>query len=227
MEKEHLATASQVALAKKSLDDAQAVYVSQLAQQSNRTLEKIKAPFDGVISNNIAMLGERLNMGQPILSIFKESELKAVFGVNPKHLKNVKIGQKVEITSVFDSGSKLSSKIQKISGMINPQTRLIDIIVPIPTANNTLWLSGIQIRGTIVLNEEAFFTVAKSTILSDTDGSFIFQIKNTKAVKVAVRRLREQNGFVAISGDFDPLLKVIHEGNYELSSGMTIRENRR
>lgn len=226
MEKNHLATASQVATMQKALDDSKAALAAQTTLQTNLHLQQVKAPYDGVVSTITSSIGDRLNIGQPILAMFKEGKLKVALGVEPEDLSKVSIGKKVEIVSVFNSAMRFSSKVEKITGMVNLQTRLIDVIVPI-SSRHLLLQSGMQVRGDILINEGVFPVVVKSAVLSDHQGSAIFQIKNGKALKVPINRLIDSGGLIAISGSFDPSLPVVVTGNYELRNGIAVREARR
>ena len=217
-----LATQSQLAAAKKALQDAEANLAAQKNIGAGVTTQRVNAPFDSVVSLLSIQQGDRVQPGIPVLQLSQAGKLHATLGVEPEDIARLKVGMPVEIFSVFGNQAAVASKLLQIHGIINPLTHLVDVEVELQAGN---LLPGMQVRGVIALNSRASWIVQHSAVLRDKQGSFVFQIKNGHAVRVPVTVEAERGDSVAVSGTLDRLLKVVVSGNYELQDGMKTREN--
>jgi membrane fusion protein (multidrug efflux system) len=67
--------------------------------------------------------------------------------------------------------------------------------------------------------------VPRSAVLHDGNGDYLFQVSEGVARRVAVTVESDGDRLLGISGaGLDPALKVVVQGNYELSDGMAVRE---
>jgi hypothetical protein len=69
--------------------------------------------------------------------------------------------------------------------------------------------------------------VPHDALLSDEQGDYVFQVRDGKARRVAVKRGLDAGGLVAVEGLADTRAPVVVEGNYELEDGMAVRESAR
>ena len=218
-----LATQSQLASARKALQDAQANLAAQTGIGAGTQTQRINASFDGVVSQLSAQQGDRLLPGALILQLAKVGKLRATLGVEPEDIGRLRPGMQVEINSVFAHQPAVASRLLQIHGVINPLTRLVDVDVQLPDTTGSL-LPGMQIRGTIMLDNKESRVVPRSAVLRDEQGSFLYQIRAHHAVRVPVTAGIESGNNVAVSGALDSKRSVVVSGNYELQDGMLVRE---
>lgn len=219
-----LATQSQLAAARKTLRDAQTNLAAQKHIGAGMATQRVKASFDGVVSQLSMQQGDRVPSGIPILQLSKAGKLRATLGVEPEDIVRLRGGMPVQIASVFGNQPAVVSMLLQIHGVINPLTRLVDVDVELQDTTSGL-LPGMQVRGVITLDSRESWVVPRSAVLRDEQGSFLFQARNGHAVRVPVTAGLESGHSVAVSGALDNSLKIIVSGNYELQDGMLLREN--
>ena len=76
----------------------------------------------------------------------------------------------------------------------------------------------------ITLGEDNAWSVPRQAVLSDDQGSYLFQVANRHAQRVAVQVVGEAAQSYGVTGKLDPQLPVVVLGNYELRDGMAVRE---
>ena len=217
---QQLATQSQLASADKAQADAQAALAAQQNLGAGKALERVVAPYDGLVSSVAALSGTRLPAGAALLQLISGSGLQVRLGVEPGDAVQLRSGLPVQIVAVFDAGHTFSGRVTQVFGMINPQTQLVDVLVALPDANLLL---GTQVRAAIQLSRQLAYAVPRSAVLRDAQGAYLFQVQQGKARRVTVQTGLEQAGLVAVSGKLIANAPVVSLGNYELQDGMTVR----
>jgi RND family efflux transporter MFP subunit len=220
----HLATASQVASARMALAQAQGALDAQTKLGAQRSTETIAAPFPGVVSTLSAKQGDRVQAAASVLEVSKSGSFQVQLGVEPESSGIVKVGMPVRITAIFDAHKFVDAHITKINGLINPQTRLVDVVTSIHGAQAEDWISGMQVRGDIEVTRMKTWVVPRQAVLRDKDGSYLFQVNDGHAKRVAVRTGIETDTSIAIEGPANPAWPVVVLGNYELADGNAVQE---
>lgn len=219
-----LATQSQLAAARKALQDAQANLAAQKNIGGGITTQRVKASFDGVVSLLSVQQGDRVLSGVPVLQLSKGGKLRATLGIEPEDIARLRVGMPVQIASVFGNQPAVAARVLQIHGVINPLTRLVDVDIELQGAPSLL--PGMQVRGTIALDSKESWVVPRSAVLSDAQGAFLFQVRDGHAQRVPVTVQIESGNSVSVSGALDGSLKVVVSGNYELQDGMLVREGK-
>ena len=217
---QQLATQSQLGAAKKALADAQAALVAQQKTGSGRGVERISAPFDGIVASITAAQGDRLMAGAPILQLARGGDQRIVLGVEPEEVARVRPGMPVSVASVFNAKHRAAGRVTQVFGMVNPQTQFVDVLVTVPGAG---LMAGTRVRADIQLDPQAVWVVPRSAVLRDAQGAYLYQVQAGRAHRVNVRAGLEQGGLVAVSGSFNNSQPVVSLGNYELQDGMAVR----
>ena len=109
--------------------------------------------------------------------------------------------------------------------MINPTTRLVDVIVSIPRTEADHLTLGSLVQGKIQLVAKPFLVAPRSAVLEDERGAYVFRVKDGRARRVKVAVEMVEGDIVAVSGPLKPGDAIAYEGNYELSDGMKVKEN--
>jgi hypothetical protein len=80
------------------------------------------------------------------------------------------------------------------------------------------------VEAAITLGAGDAWSVPRQAVLSDEQGSYLFQVAGGHAHRVAVKVLGETAQTYGVDGRIDPALPVVVLGNYELRDGMPVRE---
>ena len=217
---QQLATQSQLAAAKKSLADAQAALQAQTKIGSDRALERVVAPFDGIVVAVQAAQGDRLMAGAPVLQLARAGGQRVLLGVEPDEVNKVRPGMPVSVASVFNAEHKVAGRVAQVFGMLNPQTQFVDVLVQVPSGG---LLPGTRVRAEIQVSQQKVWVVPRSAVLRDAQGAYVFQVHQGKARRINVQAGLEQGGLVAVRGAFMANEAVVSLGNYELQDGMAVR----
>jgi membrane fusion protein (multidrug efflux system) len=220
---QQLATQSQLAAARKTLQDAQSALVAQQKLGAGLNHQTVKAPFDALVAAISVQQGDRIQPGVTVMQLAKSGELHALLGVEPEDASRVRVGMRARLASVFGSGKTVDATVSQVFGVINPQTRLVDVAARLAGSTKGL-LPGMQVRGVIDLDGQESWVVSRSAVLQDGRGAYLFQVIDGHAKRVDVAVGVESGDIVAVSGPLDSRLKVVVLGNYELKDGMALRE---
>ncbi|WP_029406816.1 efflux RND transporter periplasmic adaptor subunit [Thiomicrorhabdus sp. Milos-T2] len=221
---QHLATKSQVNSAKKTLQDAQ-IHLDSLKKQGlGKNLQHFISPQDGIVTQVNVQAGQRVQADTSALQIASDQQFVVRLGVESEDLRRLAVGQTVKIQSVFDLDKPFFSKISQIHAMLNPTTHLVDIIVPIPPEQTAHYVLGSRLKGEILLESHSSLIVPRSTILTDSKGSYVFSVKNGEAQKISVNIGQSTHQWIEVTQGLKPGDKVAFQGNYELETGMKVQE---
>lgn len=220
---QQLATQSQLAAAKKGLADAEANLRALERIGAGQSVERVVAPFDGVVAAVQAARGDRLAAGAPLLQLARSGEQRVLLGVEPDDVIRIRPSMAVRVNPVFSAGLKMTGRVAQVFGMINPQTQLVDVLVEIPGDG---LMPGTRVRAEIEVARQSLWVVPRSAILRDAHGAYLFQVAEGKARRINVQTGLEQEGMIAVQGSFDAKQQVVSLGNYELRDGMAVRRSR-
>jgi len=217
-----LTTQDQVASARKSLADAQAQLQEQRKLGTGQPSETVKAPFAGVVTKISVSQGDLIQAGSNTMLLARRDSLIVSLGVEPEDAAHVRPGMPVEINPVFQPRLVFSSQVSEVHAMINPTTRLIDVLVRVEL--NADFPLGLTMKGVITLSTTKSLSVPRRAVLSDPHGSWIFLVRENRAYKVPVKAGWQEAGMTAVSGPVKAGDHVVVLGNYELEDGMAVRE---
>jgi RND family efflux transporter MFP subunit len=221
---QQLSTLSQLAAAKKALADADANLRVQEKIGTGQSLQRIVAPFDGIVVAVQAAQGDRLAAGAPVLQLVRSGRQRVLLGVEPDDVNRVRTGMAVSVNPVFSTGLKVAGRVAQVFGMINPQTQLVDVLVEL---SGDGLMPGTRVRAEIEIARQTQWVVPRSAVLCDAHGAYLFQVSGGKAQRINVQTGLERGGLIAVQGNFDPRRPVVSLGNYELQDGMAVRGTRR
>ena len=219
-----LATRDQVANARKKLADAEAQLREQRKLGTGEPSETVKAPFAGVVTKINVSQGDLIQAGSNAILLARRDSLIVPLGVEPEDAMNVRPGMQVAISPVFNPTNTFNSQVDEVHAMINPATRLIDVLVRVKLPANAEFPLGLTMKGVIALSGKDSLGVPRIAVLSDRHSSWIFVVRNDKAHKVPVKTGWQESGMIAISGAVNPGDQVVVSGNYELKDGMAVRK---
>ncbi len=225
MFKDHLATREQVAKAEQTLRDARSSLQAQQRVGSGQSSEIVKAPFDGIVTALSVGRGQRVQADATALTMAKLDALIVTLGVEPEEALRLRPGAPVELTPVFPPTTHIDSKVDRVHGMVNPQTRLIDTVVRFPHKPDQNLILDEDLRGIITLREQHTLAVPRSAVLRDDRGSYLFVVRDDKAQRVQVDTGLQDEDWIGVSGALQAGDPVVNLGNYELSDGMPVRQS--
>lgn len=223
---QNLATDSQVAAAEKGLHDAQATLTAQQQLGTAAALSELKAPFDGVVLDIPVALGDRTTAGAVLAHMVPADAVQVLVGLAPADARRVKVGMAATLKSVSTDGAEVEGKVTHVQAMLNPQTHLIDVAVqPSAHAAEAALLPAEAAQASITLSTANALLAPRAAVLSDENGTYLFQVVDDHAKRVKVTPGAENDQEVAVTGQLDAARKVVVLGAYELEDGMAVQES--
>jgi RND family efflux transporter MFP subunit len=222
MAQTRLATREQVAQAQRDLADARATERSLRTVGANAAQQTLRAPKDAIVTAVLINAGDRSAADTAALSLAAVDGLIVRLGVEPEAAREIVAGTKVKLVSVFDSDRVIEAAAKRVHAMLNPTTRLVDVIVPIAAEDAATLTLGSQMRGSISLGAIDALVVPKSALLRDESGDYVFTVVVDRAHRVDVEVLLDRQSDAAIRGKIAAGDAVVVAGGYQLSDGTRV-----
>ncbi len=179
----------------------------------------ISAPFDGMVQEKRASIGEYLAAGAPVVTIVRVNPLRFRGEVPERDAHAVRTGQQVRL-SVEGDAAIYTGRIVRLSPTISEQNRVL--VVEAEVGNNGNLRPGAFARADIVTSEGSMaVTVPSSAVTVFAGIEKVILVQNGKAVEKPVTTGRRGDNWIEIlSGVSVGDSVVIDPGN--LQSGQPV-----
>ncbi|KAF3997730.1 efflux RND transporter periplasmic adaptor subunit [Glaciimonas immobilis] len=221
-----MATQSQLDTAQKNAQDAQASLTAQQKLGGGTASTTLLAPATGVVLVLTAAQGDRIAAGAPIMQFGGTDSLKVLLGIDPSNRATINKGSRVTLAPLSNPTQTTKASVSEVQNLLDPKTQLINVVVKLNDAAARRFIPGMRVRAEIATGEQEAYQVPRQAVLSDDQGSYVFQIKQHKAVRVNVRSLIDNGATLGVSGKLDPAAPLVVQGNYELKDAMLVRESK-
>lgn len=221
--RQQLATRADLAAATQARDDAAASLAAERANGANAERRPLKAPDDAIVTAVNVHAGELVQAGQPLLSLGSRRQLRAVLGIEPEDLQQLKPGMPVRLTPVFGPHDvQVTAPLSVLHAVVNPATHLVDATVDLAGARADPFVPGSWVRARIAIRHRNTLAVPHDALLED-GGAHVFVVHDGHARRVNVHVILRTPDWDGISGQLAEGDAVVVQGNYELHDGMPVR----
>ena len=216
---QYLSTNAEVQTAGQNLAKAQAE-LNNLHIKGDGQL--LRTSFDSTVVTLNAQPGQVVPAATSLLSLANPAYKQVRLGVETEDLNLIHVGQQVIVRAVYDTRLSFNGYIRHITGQIDPTTGLIDVIVPLETAEKLI--PGSMVHGEIMLQPKTNqVVVPHSAILFQHNQAYVFINNQGKAEQRYVSVDGDQGQLTVITKGIKANEEVISTGNYELHNGALIR----
>jgi RND family efflux transporter MFP subunit len=221
---QHLATQSQLAAAKKALDDAQAGLEAQRALGGGDAEETISAPADGVVTTLSVNLGDRFQADAALLTFTPSHGLMARLGVQPEDGARLKMGMPVQVQGVYGHAETLNGHVDMVGQAVDAQTHLLPLQVGLPPEASASLVAGAAVQASLETASYTAWALPRDAVLHDDKGDYVFAVDHDHAKRINVSLKHPEGDTVGVQGALDGKTRVIVLGSYELNDGDAVRE---
>lgn len=219
---QYLATNNDVANAKQVFETAEANYKILENELENETSGVQKSTCNCNIVTVNVQPGQIVSPGTTLLTYAETNEVIVRLGVEYEDLSRIHVKQKVIITPIYNNKIQYTGVIENITNQINPQSGLIDVIVPLGNAKELI--SGSMVKGQIIVEQgKSALTIPESAVLYEKTQPYVFVDADGFAEKRYIIVGEKYNGAVEVFGGLNENEWVVTLGNYELQNGMKLR----
>jgi membrane fusion protein, multidrug efflux system len=215
----HLATAQELASARKSLLDARS-QLRALQSVGAGGAQIVRAPFAAIVTALTASPGAILAEGAPLMELAAPGRLVLTVGVVPAQAGGIQPGNPAQVT-VVGGEQAVSARVLLRGAVAEADTGLVPVEIALPPGK---FLPGEMAEAAITIGERQGYVVPHQAILvNDSGDPYVVQAINNIAHKVPVRILDAHGGQDVIAGALNARAPLVLTGNYQLDDGMRIR----
>jgi len=220
---QQLSTRARNEAAAKALRDAEAALAALRANGMDAQTQTLRAPGDGVVVRVDVQQGQRVTADSTTVLLANQQQLIARLGIEPEDLSRLETGAEVKVSGIFDPALAFTSQVRMIHASIDPVTRLVDVLVPVPAGVPFQPVLGSAVTARIHLADSTGIAVPRNAVLRDSEGAYLFTLVNGQAQRLAVTVGLSADDWLEVRGAVTAGMKVIVRGNYGLADGMAVR----
>ncbi|HJR07823.1 MAG TPA: efflux RND transporter periplasmic adaptor subunit [Pyrinomonadaceae bacterium] len=183
----------------------------------------VYAPFDGVVQEKRASIGEYLAGGSPVVTIVRVNPLRFRAEVPERDASSVRAGQSVRLT-IEGSPNAYLGRITRLSPTITEQNRML--IVEAEVANDGTLRPGSFARADIVTNDASMaVTVPNNAVVTFAGIEKVIVVENGKAKEKTIttgRRVAEWTEVLAGVNVGDAV--ILDPGNLQSGQAVNVVE---
>ena len=220
------------------LDNAKAAYLTaeadlqkaragELSAKTDLDYTYLKAPFDGVLGNIGASVGEYISpQSTNIMELVQYNPIRVVFSITDKeylnHLRaadnNLKIGLKLANGETYGH----EGKIVYAANVIDKQTDSLAVYAEFANPDKTL-MPNAYAELLLERTYDNVFLLDKNRIVLKPEGDFVYVTDNNVVSEHKVTVLGDYNNQYVIKNDFSPEMFLIEENIEPSLLGQTVK----
>jgi RND family efflux transporter MFP subunit len=211
------------------------VAAHQLVEQANQqlrsltrrgvdTISEIRADAAALVFLINVSQGQIVTAGTNLLQTIPQDQLIVSLAIEPEDLQELKEGQQVRMRAVHVPGAALlTGQIERLTRALDPQTRLVNVLVKLGKPAELLLNDYIQAE--IVIHSKETLLAPRQALLPDGNGYSLFTVQNGVASKHRVEKGLENAVDVEVmTNTLQQDARIVISGNYALKNGSRVRE---
>lgn len=186
---------------------------------ADRTL---RAPFAGVVGLANVESGDRVGMDTAVTTLDDRRTLQVAFELPELYAARVQAGQALTVSNPAFGGRQFAGRIALIDSRVDATSRALRLRADVPNAEDLL-RPGMSFQLRLTLSGQPFTAVPELALQWGRDGSFVWVVRQGKALQVPVRSVRREDGRVLVEGALQPGEQVVVEGVQRLRVGVAVQ----
>ena len=201
-----------------------AVLESQLLQVRDQLQKsRVVAPFDGWVTKEFTEVGQWVQAGGPIVELVDLSRVQVEVPLPERYVGEIKVGASVMATFDGLRGFKAKGRIFSVVAQADRNSRTFPIKVELSNADLMI-KSGLVSR--VILQVGAPYealVVPKDALVLRGSAKFVFVMNDATVAQIPVVVVNHLDNDVEITGQLEPGMIVVVEGNERLFPGQPVR----
>jgi RND family efflux transporter MFP subunit len=156
------------------------------AQQQLRRTE-VRAPFDGVVSERKASVGDTAQVGKELAKVIDPRSMRFEGQIAADRLDEVKIGQAVGFRINGFGDEEFAGAVRRLDATANPTTRQVEVIVAFADPGKAPKVAGLFAEGRIAAGAMTSPRLPESAIVRDNGGAAVWRVKDGRIARVVVQ----------------------------------------
>ncbi len=160
--------------------------VASAQQQLRRT--EVRAPFDGVVSERKASVGDTAQMGKELVKVIGPSSMRFEGLVSADRMHEIKVGQPVSFSVNGFPDVQFAGKVRRIDASANAATRQVEVLVEFADPAKAPRVAGLYAEGRIeAQGGSAALMLAEAAIVRAGGQTAVWRVKDGRIAKVALQ----------------------------------------
>jgi membrane fusion protein, multidrug efflux system len=156
------------------------------AQQQLRRTE-VRAPFDGVVSERKASVGDTAGAGKELVKVIDPRGMRFEGMISADRMDDVKAGQQVAFRINGFGDEEFAGTVKRIDATANAMTRQVEVMVAFADGAKAPRVAGLYAEGRIAGGGAAMARIAEASIVRSGDAAHVWRVKDGRINKVAVQ----------------------------------------
>lgn len=217
---EQLATNADIIAVEQTLANARNSYSAALQKIGPRPETLVRAQHDGVVQTVSASQGQVVTPGTVLVQIADAGAKRVVVAVEPENLGRLHKGQLVRLLDLHPGMPVSIGHIAEVLVQIDPQTRLAQATVAVPTSSPLQ--PGSTVRAEIITEhvDNALF-LPRAAILRDGNNEYVYAVVGDKVVRrnIITRTDSSEKARVELASGVTAADEIVVEGVAQLKAG--------
>jgi membrane fusion protein (multidrug efflux system) len=184
---------------------------------------KVLAPFDGVAGLRDFSVGDYIQVGQALTTLDVIDPVKMTFTVPEKNYADIRAGQKITFSVDAWPGESFSGAVYAIAPRIDKNTHSFEVKANIPNAGGRLRAGMFARINIVTATHKDALVVPEQAIIPKGDDSYVFVVRDGKAVQQKVTLGLRQTGSVEITSGLAAGDLVVTAGIMKLQDGAPVK----
>jgi membrane fusion protein, multidrug efflux system len=159
------------------------------AQQQLRRTE-VRAPFDGVVSERKASVGDTAAVGKELVKVIDPRGMRFEGLISADRMDDVKVGQRVAFRINGFGDEEFAGTVKRIDATANATTRQVEVMVAFADGAKAPRVAGLYAEGRIAAGGVAVARIADASIVrsgAKNEVAHVWRVKDGRVSKVAVQ----------------------------------------
>ena len=186
-------------------------------------ITEIRAPFDGIVTERLRNIGERLNIADEVIRLVDPNSIEVVARAPLNTVNFIEIGAMLELHNDFRDGE---GPVRTIVPFGNPESHMFEVRLNV---DPEVWTVGESLRLSMPTAEaKEVLTVPRDALVLRREGTFVYRIDDElKAEQVNVITGLGAGKLIEVIGDIRPGDRIVVRGAERLNTGamVEIRED--
>jgi membrane fusion protein (multidrug efflux system) len=179
----------------------------------------LRAPFDGILGLRSVSKGGYINSGDTLVTLQSIDPLKVDFRVPETLLSNVRVGQKISLTTDALPDRKFDGEIYAIDPQLDVNGRALKLRALVGNHDQVLRPGLFARVGISAESRDNAILIPEAAVVPEGNTRYVFRIEDGKAVRVEVKLGLRRNGEVEITQGLAPGDVVVTGGQQRVRPG--------
>ena len=182
-------------------------------------ITQIRAPFDGLVTERLRNIGERLNVADEVIRIVDPNSLEVVARAP---LNTVNFVDNESVLQLHNDYRQGEASVRTIVPFGNPQSHMFEVRLDVDAE---IWTVGESVRLSMpTANVKEVLTVPRDALILRREGASVFKVNDDMTVaQVTVITGLGDGEYIEVIGDLNAGDVVVTRGAERLDAGMKVR----